>query len=113
VCVCECTVGVDVGDGTTMALFSIISNIVIGCIVLGRQMDVYFSTTACTNTTTFVGMDVRFCTMKIHDSITIYMHPNHYFHCGASCILSILLLYLHLDSTPHYYYSPKIHIVLL
>jgi hypothetical protein len=32
--VCECTVGVDVGDGTTILLKSILSNIVVGCIVL-------------------------------------------------------------------------------
>jgi hypothetical protein len=32
--VCECTVGVDVRDGTTSVLMSILSNIVMGCIVL-------------------------------------------------------------------------------
>ena len=32
--VCECTVVVDVGDGTTIALTPILSNIVMGCIVL-------------------------------------------------------------------------------
>ena len=67
--VCECTVGVDVGDGTTIFLMSIFSYIVMGCIVLGRQMNVYFTTIVCPNTPTFVGMDVRFCTMKIHDSL--------------------------------------------
>ena len=36
--VCECTVGVDVGDGTTIVLKSIPPNVVMGCIVLGRQM---------------------------------------------------------------------------
>ena len=35
--VCECTVGVDVGDGTTPELNSILSDIVMGCIVLGRR----------------------------------------------------------------------------
>jgi hypothetical protein len=39
-----------------------------GCIVLGRQMNVYFATTGCINTILTVGMDVHFCTMKIHDS---------------------------------------------
>ena len=34
--VCECTVGVDVGDGTAAELNSILSNVVMGCIVLGR-----------------------------------------------------------------------------
>ena len=66
--VCECTVGVDVGDGTTSPLFSI-NNIVMGCIVLGRQMNVYSGTTPCTNSTLFVGMDVRFCTMQFDDSM--------------------------------------------
>ena len=37
--VCECTIGVDVRDGTTsveaiVVLFSVLSNIVMGCIVL-------------------------------------------------------------------------------
>ena len=32
---CECSVGVDVGDGTTVDN-SILSNVVMGCIVLGR-----------------------------------------------------------------------------
>ena len=35
-------------------------------------MNVYFGTTVCMNIITFVGMDVRFCTMKIHDSMIIY-----------------------------------------
>jgi hypothetical protein len=39
--VCECTVGVDVGDGTTIHLVLILSNVAMGCIVLGRQMNVY------------------------------------------------------------------------
>ena len=69
--VCECTVGVDVRDGTTTVLKSILSNIAMGYIVLGRQMNVYFATIGCSNTTTLVGMDVRFCTMKIHDSMII------------------------------------------
>ena len=68
-CVCECTVGVDVGDGSTTVLFSILPNIVMRCIVLGKQINVYFGTIVCTNATTSVGMDVRFCTMKIHDSM--------------------------------------------
>ena len=38
--VCECAVGVDVGDGSTTVLISILSNVVMGCIVLGRQMNV-------------------------------------------------------------------------
>ena len=41
--VCECTVGVDVGDGTTIVLKSILFNIAMGCIVLlRRQTNVYF-----------------------------------------------------------------------
>ena len=48
---CECTVGVDVGDGTTILLKSILSDIVMGCIVLGRQMNVDFSMIICINTT--------------------------------------------------------------
>ena len=47
VCVCECTVGVDVRDGSTTPCQSILSNIVMGCIVLGRQMNVYFATITC------------------------------------------------------------------
>ena len=67
--VCECTIGVDVRDGTILCLTSVLFNIVMGCIVLGRQMNVYFTTTTpCRNTISFVRMDVRFCTMKIHDS---------------------------------------------
>ena len=61
--------GVDVGDGTTIFLTSVISNVVMGCIVLGRQINVYFSISACNNTKLFVGMNGRFCTMKIHDSM--------------------------------------------
>jgi hypothetical protein len=72
----ECTVGVDVRDGTTLDLKSVLSNIVMGCIVLGRQMDVYFATTECNNTISFVGMDVRFCTMQIHDSTTLCNQPT-------------------------------------
>ena len=34
-------------------------------------MNVHFDTIVCQNTTAFVGMDVRFCTMKIHDSMII------------------------------------------
>ena len=63
------TVGVDVGDGTTTVLFSVLSNIAMGCIVLGRQVNVDFATNGCPNATPFVGMAVRFCTMKIHDSM--------------------------------------------
>ena len=67
--VCKCTVGVDVRDGTTTFLKPILLNVVVGCIVLGRQMNVDFAMIFCQNTSTFVGMDVRFCTMKIHDSM--------------------------------------------
>ena len=43
--VCECTVGVDVRDGpATPSVYTILSNVVMGCIVLGRQMNVYFGT---------------------------------------------------------------------
>jgi len=73
---CECPVGVDVGDGTIKVLKSIHSIIAMGCIVLGRQMNVYFGMTGCQNATTFVGMDVRFCTMKIHDSMAICMQTT-------------------------------------
>ena len=48
--VCECTVGVDVGDGTTTDLKSILFNVVVGCIVLGRQMNIYFAMLNCNNT---------------------------------------------------------------
>ena len=91
--VCECTVGVDVRDGTTTVLISVPSNVVMGCIVLGRQMNVYFGTKVCPNAITFVGMDVRFCTMKIHDSMIICNRP-------------ILLLYLYWHTTPHDDHSP-------
>ena len=47
--VCECTVGVDVRDGTTSHLVSALSNIVMGCIVLGRQMNVDFGMISCIN----------------------------------------------------------------
>ena len=67
--VCECTVGVDVRDGTTHVLKSILSIVVMGCIVLGRQMNVDFTICVCKNTVRFIGMDVCFCTMKIHDSL--------------------------------------------
>ena len=70
---CECTVGVDVSDGAAIFLKSIFFNIVMCCIVLGRQMNVDFGIFVCKNTTLFVGMDVHFCTMKIHDSIAICM----------------------------------------
>ena len=82
-CECECAVGVDVRDGTTIVLDSIVAHVVMGCIVLGRQMNVYFATKDCTNTMTFVGMDFRFCTMKIHDSI-------------IKCIQTILSIVVHL-----------------
>jgi hypothetical protein len=75
---CECTVGVDVGDGTTTLLKSIVATLVVmGCIVLGRQMNVYFGTKGCTNAMTFVRMDIRFCTMKIHDSMFICRQTMH------------------------------------
>ena len=65
----ECTVGVDVGDGTTNFLNSIVSNIVIvidGVHCVGKaNMNVHFGKIGCSNTTTFVGMNIRFCT--IHD----------------------------------------------
>ena len=48
--VCECTVGVDVRDGTTTSLISIVVRVVMGCIVLGRQMNVDFSILVCINT---------------------------------------------------------------
>ena len=76
--VCECTVGVDVRDGATHALNSILS-VVMGCIVLGRQMNVDFSIFGCRNTIRFVGMDVRFGSMKIHDSMIICTT------CTAAC----------------------------
>ena len=74
--VCECTVGVDVDDGAAFFLMSILSNITMGCIVLGRQTDVDCTTTARINTMTFIGMDVRFCSMKIHDSMILYQQPR-------------------------------------
>ena len=46
---CECAVGVDVRDGSTLVLISILSNVVMGCIVLGRQMNVDFSIAVCPN----------------------------------------------------------------
>ena len=58
--VCECAVGVDVRDGTAIFLISIVVPVVMGCVVLGRQMNVYFSMIVCPNTTlAAVGMDVR------------------------------------------------------
>jgi hypothetical protein len=60
----------------TSFLNSIFSNIVMGCIVLGRQMNVDFATSGCTNAIAFVGMDVRFCTMKIHDSIIPFIQTR-------------------------------------
>ena len=79
--VCECTVGVDVGDGTRRGtkhsfLNSIPSIIVMRCIVLERQMNVDFGMAACRNTTLFVGMDVRFCAMKIHDSMVLCIQTS-------------------------------------
>ena len=41
--VCECTVGVDVRDGAAIVLISIVVHVVMGCIVLGRQMNIDFS----------------------------------------------------------------------
>ena len=55
---CECAVSVDVRDGTTSSLKSILSTVGMGCIVLGRQMNVDFSIFGCINTKHFVGMDV-------------------------------------------------------
>ena len=52
-----------------MSVLSNVVVVVVGCIVLGRQMNVDFAMIVCQNTTTFVGMDVHFCTMKIHDSM--------------------------------------------
>ena len=72
---CECTVGVDVRDGTTILLTSILPCVVMRCIVLERQMNVDFSISNCTNTIHFVGMNVRFCTMKIHDSMVHCKQP--------------------------------------
>ena len=74
---CECTIGVDVRDGTTIVLISAVAHVVMGCIVLGRQMNVDFSIVVCNNTILFVGMDVRFCTMKIHDSTIPCSQPGH------------------------------------
>ena len=37
---CECSIGVDVRDGTTLHLISIVAHVVMGCIVLGRQMKI-------------------------------------------------------------------------
>jgi len=45
--------------------------VVMRCIVLGRQMNVHFSICMCINTIPFVGMNVRFCATKIHDSLSI------------------------------------------
>ena len=53
-CMGECTVGVDVRDGTTPVLKSILSNVVMGCIVLVRQMNVYFGTGCCIYAIRFV-----------------------------------------------------------
>ena len=66
--VCECSVGVDARNGTTLQLESVTFNIVMGCVVLGRQMNVDFSMSECMDTKHFVGMDARICSMKIHDS---------------------------------------------
>ena len=66
--VCECSVGVDARNGTTLQLESVTFNIVMGCVVLGRQRNVDFSMSECINTKHFVGMDARTCSMKIHDS---------------------------------------------
>jgi hypothetical protein len=71
--VCECTVGVDVRDGTTIVLISILSNIIMGCVVLGRQMNVDFSIAICINTILLVGMNACFCTTKIHDCALLYI----------------------------------------
>ena len=46
---CECTVGVDIRDGTTTLLKSIVAHVVMGCIVLGRQMNVDFTIVECKN----------------------------------------------------------------
>ena len=65
----ECAIGVDVRDGATLHLKSIVALVVMGCIVLGRQINVDFGIEVCINTISFVGMNVCFCTMKIHDSM--------------------------------------------
>ena len=64
---CECAIGVYVCDGAAVQLPPIVALVVMGCIVLGRQMNVDFSITSCSNTFMFVGMDIRSCTMKIHN----------------------------------------------
>ena len=56
---CECAIGVDVRDGTTIFLKSIVAHVVMGCIVLGRQMNVDFSIVVCINTIIFVGMETK------------------------------------------------------
>ena len=47
--VCECTVGADVRDGTASVLMSILPIVVVGCIVLGSQMNIDFSMTSYKN----------------------------------------------------------------
>ena len=44
---CECAVGIDVRDRPTTCLFSILPIVVVGCIVLGRQMNVDFAMIVC------------------------------------------------------------------
>ena len=78
-----CTVAVDVRDQPIKMSHPVLSNIVVGCIVLGSQTNVDFSTTDHINATTFVGMDVCFCTVKIHDS-------------NITCMQTIISIVVHL-----------------
>ena len=48
---------------------SVLSIVVMGRIVLERQMNVYFAIKVYQHTMLFVTIDVCFCTMKIDDSI--------------------------------------------
>jgi hypothetical protein len=41
--VCECSIGVDVRNGSTLVFISIGLHVVMGCIVLGRQINVDFT----------------------------------------------------------------------
>ena len=87
---CECSIGVDVRDGTASVLHSIVAHVVMGCIVLGRQMNVDFSISVCKNTPQFVRMKIRFCTMKIHDSM-------------ISCNQTIISIVVHLAIVQSYF----------
>ena len=73
-----------------IVLISIPSNIVMGCVVLGKQMDVYVSPSDCANTILFVGMDAHFRTIQIHFTrrtkyIQTINRTSIVVHCGASC----------------------------